>query len=234
MDHTTRSLLNALLQDHGEWIPRYDPGSILLALLLAFVLGQLLAWVYAWTHSGLSYSRSFAQSLVLLTMVVAMVMFVIGNSIVAAFGLIGALAIIRFRNVLKDTRDTVFIFVALVTGMAIGSERHLAAILGCAGVLLASLYLHWTGFGARDRYDGHLSCRLRAGTPADGELQAVLGRFCRAVKRISVRHGAGLTELVYQIRLRDPARGEEMVAALEGLPGVGEAALILREELQEV
>ena len=72
--------------------------SLLLSLTLAFVLGQMVAWVYQRTHSGLSYARSFTQSLVLLMMIVSLVMHVIGDSIVTAFGLIGALAIIRFRS----------------------------------------------------------------------------------------------------------------------------------------
>ena len=88
--------------------------SVLLSLILAFVLGQVLAWVYYATHSGLSYSRSFVQSLILITVVIAMVMSVIGNNIITAVGLMGALAIVRFRNIIKDTRDIAFIFIALV------------------------------------------------------------------------------------------------------------------------
>jgi hypothetical protein len=96
----------------------FNAQTVLLSLLLAFVLGQVLAWVYYMTHSGLSYSRSYVQSLILITVVVSMVMTVIGNNIITAFGLMGALAIVRFRNVIKDTRDIAFIFCALVVGMA--------------------------------------------------------------------------------------------------------------------
>jgi len=92
----------------------FTPEAVLLSLLLAFVLGQVLAWVYYFTHSGLSYSRSFVQSLIVITVVVAMVMAVIGTSFITAVGLMGALAIIRFRNIIKDTRDIAFIFCAPV------------------------------------------------------------------------------------------------------------------------
>ena len=92
--------------------------SLLLSLLLAFVLGQLLAWLYYFTHTGLSYSRSFVQSLILITVIVAIVMSTIAGSFVVAVGLMGALSIIRFRNIIKDTRDIAFIFCALVIGMA--------------------------------------------------------------------------------------------------------------------
>ncbi|MGE5295234.1 MAG: DUF4956 domain-containing protein, partial [Solirubrobacterales bacterium] len=119
----------------------FGPQAILLSLLLAFVLGQVIAWVYYVTHSGLSYSRSYVQSLILITVVIAMVMSVIGNNIITAVGLMGALAIVRFRNVLKDTRDIVFVFASLVIGMACGSHRYLTAILGTTILSLIAIYL---------------------------------------------------------------------------------------------
>jgi hypothetical protein len=114
--------------------------DVLLAILLAFVLGQLMAWVYQHTHSGLSYSKNFVQSIVLLTVVVTVAMMVIGNNIVIAFGLIGALAVIRFRNILKDTRDTAFIFMALVVGMASGTGSYHLAVIGTSLYCLIVFY----------------------------------------------------------------------------------------------
>ena len=154
------------------------PRAMLLAMLLAFVLGHLIAWVYKRTHSGLSYSRSFTESLVLLTMVVSLVIFVIGDNIVTAFGLIGALAIIRFRNVLKDTRDTFFIFFALVIGMALGSQRFGPAIIGTITLLLTTLYLSWIRIGSKGFFDGHLSFRMGKGGEEDFSV-SVLKKHCR-------------------------------------------------------
>ncbi|MHC4156898.1 MAG: DUF4956 domain-containing protein, partial [Planctomycetota bacterium] len=85
-----------LLEEYPSTGTAFTPEGILLSLLLAFILGQVLAWVYYITHSGLSYSRSFVQSLIMITVVVSMVMTVIGNNIITAVGLMGALAIIRF------------------------------------------------------------------------------------------------------------------------------------------
>lgn len=204
-----------------------------LSLLLAFVLGQLIAWVYQKTHAGLSYSRSFTQSLVLINMVVALVMFVIGDSIVTAFGLIGALAIIRFRNVLKDTRDTVFVFFTLVLGMALGSQRYLAAVLGTLMLLTATVYLYWIRFGTRGLFDGHLSFRLTEAAQ-ERESLSVLRRFCRQFHSISVRRGAGVTEFVFQVRLRDTGRSDDLLAELERVQSVGQVSLVLQDELSEI
>ncbi len=213
-----------------------DPvGQVLLCLLLCLVLGQAIAWTYVATHSGLSYSRSFTQSLVLLTIIVGLVMLVIGNNIVTAFGLIGALAIIRFRNVLKDTRDTAYVFLALVVGMAVGSEKYLTAVLGTAGIAAASLYLHYTGFGSRGRFDGHLSLVLER-MDDDSRLKQLIERFCKSSQQILARPSVegSDTELVLAVRLRDRQRGTELLEQLRAIPGVRDASLVLRDELYEL
>jgi len=55
---------------------------------------------------------------------------VIGNNLARAFVLVGALSIIRFRTAIKDTMDIVYIFFALVVGMAGGVGYHKLAIVG--------------------------------------------------------------------------------------------------------
>lgn len=227
-------LLRALEGSNGA-AADYSFESIVLSLLLSFVLGQLIAWIYVWSHSGLSYSRSFTQSLVLMTLVVSLVMYVIGNSLITAFGLLGALALIRFRNVLKDTRDTVFVFIALVTGMAVGSQRFMTAVVGTIALALAALYLNLTSFGTQGRFDGYLTCHLSGGLDR-GEMARLLHRFCRAVKQVSTRHSGEEegAELVYQVGLRDRERVNELLDELRGLQGMRHVSLVLRNELSEV
>jgi uncharacterized membrane protein YhiD involved in acid resistance len=210
------------------------PEEILLAMLLAFVVGHLVAWVYALTHAGISYSRGYTQSLVVLTIVTTVVMLTIGSSFITAFGLMGALAIIRFRNVLKDTRDTVFVFFALVAGMAIGSQRYLVAVGGTVFFLLVILYLRLTEFGSRGSYDGHLTCWFGMGARAP--VAGVIRRYCSGSHQISVRESgsSNVAEHVFRIRLRDHRRHSDLVQELRGVAGVEDVSLVLREELTEL
>jgi uncharacterized membrane protein YhiD involved in acid resistance len=214
----------------------YSLQSTILSLLLAFVLGQVIAWTYAWTHSGLSYSRSYTQSLVLMTIVVSLVMLVIGDSIVTAFGLLGALALIRFRNVLKDTRDTVFVFMSLVVGMSVGTQRYQLAIVGTVALLLVVLYLNQTSFGTLGRYDGYLTVRVSSARRGQTDSTRLLNKFCRAVKQISTRQSGEeeSAEFVFQVGLRDRERSHELLHELRRLEGVTHASLVLRSELSEV
>jgi uncharacterized membrane protein YhiD involved in acid resistance len=213
-----------------------DLESALLALLVAFVLGQFIAWVYLHTHSGLSYSQTFAQSLVLLTTIVSLVMMVIGSNVLTAFGLFGALAIIRFRNVLKDTRDTSFIFFALVLGIGTGSGRHLLSVLGAVSVCAIMIYLHATRFGSREQFDSYLRFLVDESAAGLQSVAELLRRHCRSVRLVSRRLAPdqALGEVSYRLTLRDPLRAGELVEELKASPGVSEVSLVLQQEQAEV
>jgi hypothetical protein len=106
----------------------YAPAEMLLNMVLALVLGVIIAYVYRYTHKGLSYSQSFTLTLVFVAAIVAVVMMVIGSSLARAFAMVGALSIIRFRTVVKDTKDTAFVFAALAEGMAAGTSSYFLAV----------------------------------------------------------------------------------------------------------
>lgn len=216
---------------------RFTPESVLLSLLLAFVLGQVIAWVYYFTHSGLSYSRTYVQSLVLVTIVVSMVMAVIGDNIVRAFGLMGALAIIRFRNVVKDTRDIVFIFCALVVGMAAGSQRYAIAVLGTAVLSLIAIYLDLTGFGTHQPHNGFLRFSLPGHIGPKHPVPDILKRFCGSFTLISAQDsgfGSSVVEYAYQLMVRNAKKNEQMLAELEKVEGIENVSLTMQEQLLEV
>lgn len=79
-------------------------------ILMAAVLGFLIFVSYYISHIGTIYSKKFNASLVILTILTGMVMTVIGNNIALSLGMVGALSIVRFRTAIKDSRDTVYIF----------------------------------------------------------------------------------------------------------------------------
>src|SRR5258706_4006752 len=133
--------------------PAGGPRTVLLALLLAFVLGHLVSWVYMWTHAGLSYSRTFSGSLLVMPVIVSLFMMLVSSNAVIALGMLAVFTMIRFRNVLKDTRDTTFILWSLIEGLGVGTQHFALALMGGAAIALAFLYLRFTNFGSRYHYD---------------------------------------------------------------------------------
>lgn len=223
-----------------ETVPPTSPiassSGILLSLLLAFILGQVFAWVYYFTHSGLSYSKSFVQSLIVITVIVSLVMSLIGSSIISTFGLIAALGIIRFRNVLKDTRDTVFIFSSVVIGMATGFQRFNLAIVGTVFICSIIIYLHVTSFGSHEPKNGFLRFQLPAPMEPVHPLIDILRQYCINYTLISVQdvESKSPIEYAYQLMVKDQTLNEEMVFHLERVKGIHDVSLSMQEELLEV
>lgn len=232
MEAIWRSIENASVTG-----PEFSVRAILLSLLLAFILGQLLAWLYYFTHSGLSYSRSFVQSLILITVIVSMVMSTIAGSFVVAVGLMGALSIIRFRNIIKDTRDISFIFCALVIGMAAGSQRYAIAIVGTLAISLLILYLHLSDFGTHQPHNAFLRFTLDGYIAPDHPAIAILKKFCGNHTMISSDggdFGNKNVEYAYQIMVKNAAKNEMMIDELRKIEGVKNISLTVQEQLLQI
>ena len=217
--------------------PSASPNSVesmIISLLLAFVLGQLLAWVYFVTHSGLSYSRSFVQSLVMIAVVVSMVMSAIANSLVTAVGLMGALAIIRFRNMIKDTRDISFIFSSLVIGMSTGAQRFEIAVVGTLVLCLLVLYMFWSDFGSHDAHNGFIRFRLIHSADGSSCALSVLEKYCASQTLISMEGNGHSSEYAYQVYIRNSRENDRLISSLERLQGIEQVCLTMQEQLLEV
>ena len=117
-------------------------------LIVALVCGIIIALVYRFIYKGPSYSVTYVNSLVLLALVTSVVMLVIGNNLARAFGLVGAMSIIRFRTAVRDVQDIVFIFFSLAIGMASGVGLHVIALVGTITISIISIILVTFNFGA--------------------------------------------------------------------------------------
>jgi len=120
--------------------PGIAPLEVLVRLLIALALGALVAWIYRATRKSAEMSASFSVTLVLLAILIAMVTQVIGDNIARAFSLVGALSIVRFRTVVRDTQDTAYVIFAVVVGMAVGAKDLWVGIIGI-GVVGFAAYL---------------------------------------------------------------------------------------------
>lgn len=226
-----------------DWLFRGDftltPVNVpvmLVGLLLAFLCGQVIAWVYMITHAGLSYSRSFVSSLVVMPVIVALVMQVLNNNIITAFGLMAVFAIVRFRNILRDTLDTTFVLANIVIGMGCGTQRFATAAIGCFVTATIMLFLWFTSFGARHRYD--LIVNLHWARPlADlNSLDGLLARHSLKTMLASQRSNEAFqgTDLSYRLLLRDPARTDDLLGELRDLDGVSRLTSLKAEDESEL
>ena len=120
--------MDSLILDFGTLKLHWQ--SVLLSFLASFFLSSLIALVYERTFQGLTWSRGIMQSMVLGSIITCLLMIAIGDNVARGIGIVGSLAIIRFRTNLRDPRDLVFLFAALGSGVACGVQSYVAATFG--------------------------------------------------------------------------------------------------------
>jgi hypothetical protein len=164
---------------------------------------------------------SLPVTLTLLCALVAMATQVIGDNVARAFSLVGALSIVRFRTVVRDTRDTAFVIFSVVVGMAVGARNLWLAAIGLVVVGGAALVMSALTKG-RSEPPLLLRVRVSLGHELDALLGGTLNRYLPGRRLMSVstaKLGAALS-VVYEGRLGQGVSAEELVKALNAIEGV--------------
>ncbi len=128
--------MKKVLEALSEMQTKMPIQTVFLILIIAFIVAMIIYLTYKNTYSGVMYNPRFNVSLVMITMVTTIVMVVIGSNISVSLGMVGALSIIRFRTAVKDPRDTAFIFWAVVTGLACGTQNYTIVLAGSVVICL--------------------------------------------------------------------------------------------------
>ncbi len=203
--------------------PNIKVSDVIIRLVLAAVLGGVVAWIYRQTRKGAEISSSFPITLVLLAILIAMVTQVIGDNVARAFSLVGALSIVRFRTVVRDTQDTAYVIFAVVVGMAVGASDLWVALIGI-GVVGFAAYLMMARakvFSAtQPAY--LLSVRVGLGHDLDKLLGGTLDSHLQERELMSVataKQGV-LLDVTYETRLSPSGSADELVKALNRIEGV--------------
>ena len=210
---------------------------VISAMLLSFVLCSVIAKLYQLTFQSLSYSRAFVHTLILGGMITCMVMMSMGDSLARGIGVLGALSLIRFRTVVRDPRDMMFLFAALGLGIACGAGMFAVAVTGC--LLLSSVIalLHWAPFATRRRYEAMLRYLVETDNDAArSDVDAIMAECCSAYMLLAMREAVqgDLLEYSYQVRLIDPSYQVDLVKKLEALGSIAEVNLVMQRTTVEL
>ena len=152
--------------------------TILFTVLLSFLLSSLVAYTYDKTTEKVITPIEFMQSMILLSIVAATVMQAIGDSLARGLGMLGALAIIRFRTTLKTPRNMAFTFAALAVGISCGVYGFVIAITGTIGFCVAAFALKYSPISAKTNIKGVLKFNLVISSEEIVSLEKILDRFC--------------------------------------------------------
>ncbi|HVH68255.1 MAG TPA: DUF4956 domain-containing protein [Gemmatimonadales bacterium] len=237
---TARQLRKALQAgaDNGEEGGTAGAGehtrpTVLTALGMAGALALVVpvAWVYMLTKRRHGYDASVVQTVILLPLAIAGIVAVVRNSLALAFSLAGLAAAVRFRNTLEDTKDAVYIFLAMAVGLAAGvqalelgfvvSLSFNVAVLALWALNVGDLYAgeerptFTREFRVADpeRQDGVLV--VQADTAAQEGVEMALHEHARSWKLMArTPPDGGRTQLTYLVRLKKKASPATLVAAV--------------------
>lgn len=205
---------------------------IVLNLIFVFVLELVIAMVYRKTHRTLSYSQSFVSTIILMGVIASLIMMVVTENIVGAFALLGAFSLIRFRTIVKETRDIAFVFFSLAIGVAIGTNNYTVALIGTVIISIAILILDKLNFASAAR-GGHILVILakKPFTPEDGGNWL---SYLKAYHIINIKSvGSDFREFTLGIQLKDQAQSPTFVDELRAMQGVESVELMSGKDVVE-
>jgi uncharacterized membrane protein YhiD involved in acid resistance len=222
----------------GDSLFAASPWVVLARIIAAALLGGAVAWIHSRTV-GTEPGTGFAMqsTLVLLSALIAMVTQVIGDNVARAFSLVGALSIVRFRTVVRDTRDTAFVIFSVAVGMAVGALAPWVAIMGVLVIGAAAFLLARMGAGVSsgDELPYLLVIRANPAWNPEANGKEILDRQLAARQLVSVRtakQGASLDH-AYGVALSEKSSPQELVQSLYQMEGIQEVKLMRQGTSEE-
>jgi len=195
---------------------------IVFNLLYSFALQLAIVWVYKKTHRGLSHSQSFLFTMVIIGVLGTVVLMVVQNNLIGAFALLGAFSLIRFRTIVKETRDVAFIFFALATGVAVGTNNYSVALVATLLISVMIVALSRYGFGliTKESVSGFV-LTFESGAafalPAFEQKLAAYG----VIEPLHVKHRQGKGgHYAYSVHFKDPRELDRASGELAHFPGI--------------
>lgn len=218
----------------GAAAPTRASVAVALAMSGALALVIPVAWVYMLTKRRQRWDPSVVQTVILLPLVVAGIAALVRNSLALAFSLAGLAAAVRFRNTLKDTKDAVYIFLAMAVGLAAGvqalelgfvvSGLFNATVLALWALNVGDIYAAEPGptftreFRVAHAEGTHGTLVVQADGAGQERLETALGQYVKQWRLAQREAGVGNRRaLSYRVHLKKKTTPAALVAALSFL-----------------
>jgi hypothetical protein len=224
-------MTDRIFESLNHLIPTISFFDVFINIGIALIFGLLIATLYKFTYQGFSYSTDFVITLIIITMVTAVVIMVIGNNLARAFGLVGAMSIIRFRTALKESRDIAFVFFGLAAGMAAGAGNHMVGLVAVPMICIIILILHLTTYGKVETNDFLLKFWMVPDDVGEPVYQSVFLLYLSKYNMVNIRSAklGQFLELTFNVKLKKPQQGQAFIKDLSALEGIERATIVVSE-----
>ena len=190
-------------------------------LMMAGVMALLVRFLFRRFSVSASGTDSISRVFPLLAIITTAIIAVVKSSLALSLGLVGALAIVRFRAAIKEPEELVYLVLCIAIGLALGAEQAMLAVCVVGVTTLFVIGMHIT---CRSKPDQNLLLTISGDTARyfSKEDESVLstvgnvaGKF--TLQRCDVEHDRSQVRLVLS-RTR-PEKTPEIINRLrEELP----------------
>jgi len=205
-------------------------------MLASIFLSFMLVATYRLTSQEVVERKEFMQGLALISIVAAMIMQAIGDSLARGLGMLGALSIIRFRTSLSSPRNMAFMFASLAAGIACGVFGFTIAFVGTAAFCLVAFVLAFQRGSQSQQLIGNLRVKVEPDSDTGAAVERILSKYCsryrlyefrftkpkppRADAPPGTRTVPASQELNYEFKLKNSARAQQVLTEVESLEDV--------------
>ena len=161
-------------------------------------------------------------------MITFLIITVVKSSLALSLGLVGALSIIRFRTVVKDTKDTAFIFWSLAVGMAAGTSSYFLAVSGTIIISLIALILNYTNYGSIFKSEFIIQFRNTNFTKGKKKFNEIINEFSKSSTLLNAEVSGDnkSTKLSFDIMLKENKSYDDFIYKLSKVKGVSEVTAV--------
>jgi len=207
--------------------------NVLYSLIWAFALSSIIAITHKLTFTGSQYPRNFFQAIALGSIVSAMVMIAIGDSLARGLGAFGALAIIRFRTRIQDARNIIFIFAALSVGLSIGVFGYTISFIGTIIFCMGAFILHHSPFSTKAGERGRMLVRVKDLTIIS-EIEQILPLFCINFNEVQLIHrNSGEIDAEFTLELKLGINKKSLISKISAIEGIIRTRVTVKDMLEE-
>jgi len=202
-----------IIPQWGELLGPRTPGGAAVAVLTGLALMGPVAWMYMRTKPKARYDSSLVQTIIVLPIVISGVVVIVRDSVPLAFSLAGIVAAVRFRNTLRDTKDAVYIFLAIAVGLAAGVQRFAVALVVTVVYVLVVLVLWRFDVGTEplaEAFRGRLIVEAAWAPGLETAVAAILQRYARRWKLVRSEP----TALTFAVQIRRATTADALVTAV--------------------
>ena len=205
----------------------------LFSLLLSLVLSTIIALTYRFTFKGKLLPNHFFQAIILSSIITSMIMMAVGNNLAIGFGIIGAVAIIRFRTLIRDPRNIIFMFAGISVGIATGVYGYSIAVAGTIIYCLVAVLLSISPYGQSPEFDYDVVLEYPINV-FSGYINERLDDLCKSYTLESQKRQKTTDRITYIVRLNDNTSYEDLFQNLNKIEGLSKLTVSKNEERKKL